>query len=281
MQLIKPSEISSKIMTLIEESESKVIFVSPYVKISKWYKLKNKIENSQKKNIQIEFYIREDKENILSITEVEKLGIVPILVPNLHSKLYMNENYAIITSMNLLLSSEINSLEIGYVTETIDEYNDVLEYYQKHLSVYKTRKENCEVNLVHWLDLIVDELDKKCKELYIDTDEGGITIKTGINTYRVFFYTDHNKNILRISGILSGKQYDALSTCTNNLEKEIGLKIITQRGAKGYYDLIWGESIESYSNSSIHNIKNDEARRVSNEVKKFILTIDAKKTEIW
>ncbi len=33
--------------------------------------------------------------------------------------------------MNLLLSSEINSLGIGYATETWTEYNDLLRFYRK------------------------------------------------------------------------------------------------------------------------------------------------------
>ena len=269
---------------MIEDCESKLILVSPYVKISKWYKLKKKIEEAKNKNISIEFYIREDNENKQSMIEVNEIGIEPILVPDLHCKLYLNECYAIITSMNLLLSSEINSLEIGYITETKEEQNDVLKYYNKYLLLYKNensaKKENTN-NIQHWLDLIVKEMDEKCKRLQIDTDESGITIKTGINTYNMFLWNNNKNNILRINGILSGKQYDVLSKQVDELEKEIGLKIITQNGTKGHYDLIWGESKKSYSVISIHDVANEEAKRISDEVKKFILIIDKKKNEIY
>jgi len=284
MQLINPSEISSKIMTMIEDCESKLILVSPYVKISKWYKLKKKFEEAINKNISIEFYIRDDSENKQSMIEVNEFGIEPILVPNLHCKLYLNENYAIITSMNLLLSSEINSLEIGYITETKEEYNDVLKYYNKYLSIYKkgnSKKNENTKNIKHWLDLIVTEMDEKCKKLYIDTDESGITINTGINTYNMFLWNNNKSNILRINGILSGKQYDILSKQVDALEKEIGLKIITQNGTKGHYDLIWGESKKAYTVNSIHDAVDEEAKRISDEVKNFILTIDKKKKEIY
>ena len=86
MKLIRPSEISAKILTLLEESDEWVILVSPYMKI-----------------------------------------------PHLHSKLYMNEKSGIVTSMNCLLSSEINSLEIGYSTETPQEYKELLHYYQRYI----------------------------------------------------------------------------------------------------------------------------------------------------
>ncbi len=44
MKFIKPPELSSKIMTLLDESDTFVILVSPYVKISRWYKLLKKLE---------------------------------------------------------------------------------------------------------------------------------------------------------------------------------------------------------------------------------------------
>ena len=39
MKLIKPSEISSSILTLLDESDERVIIVSLYMKVSKWLNL--------------------------------------------------------------------------------------------------------------------------------------------------------------------------------------------------------------------------------------------------
>jgi len=44
-------------MTLIEESDEFVVIVSPYVKISKWYKLVKKFEKLNTKNIPVIFVI--------------------------------------------------------------------------------------------------------------------------------------------------------------------------------------------------------------------------------
>jgi hypothetical protein len=51
MQLIKLSEISSKIMSLIDEAERRFIAVSPYVKISKWDKMKKKLSSLAQRGI--------------------------------------------------------------------------------------------------------------------------------------------------------------------------------------------------------------------------------------
>ena len=54
-------------------------------------------------------------------------------IPGLHCKFYFNERCGILTSMNLLLSSELNSLEIGYATENWREYNDLSDFYYRYI----------------------------------------------------------------------------------------------------------------------------------------------------
>ncbi len=51
MKLIKPSEISARILTLLEESDERVIIVSTYMKISKWYKFMNKVNGLKTRRI--------------------------------------------------------------------------------------------------------------------------------------------------------------------------------------------------------------------------------------
>lgn len=46
MKLIKPAEISSKIMTLIEEADESLIIVSPYNDLEKWDKINKRFESA-------------------------------------------------------------------------------------------------------------------------------------------------------------------------------------------------------------------------------------------
>ncbi len=133
MELIKPYEISSRILTLLEESEKRVIIVSPYVKISKWYKFIHRINALKSRRIPILLYVRDDPENIATYRDLDQLELKYQKIPHLHSKLYLNEKWGIVTSMNLLLSSEINSLEIGHVTENRKEYNDLMDYFHSYI----------------------------------------------------------------------------------------------------------------------------------------------------
>lgn len=63
MKLIKPSEISARILTMLDESDERVIFVSPYMKIAKWYKLTNKLNELKSRRILLEIYVRDDPDN--------------------------------------------------------------------------------------------------------------------------------------------------------------------------------------------------------------------------
>jgi len=134
MEIIKPAEISAKIMTLIDEAEREIIIVSPYNKISGWTKLINRIKKAQEKGIQIRYYSRKNGVKSDNSEEVfNNLGIEPILIDDLHAKIYLNEESAIITSMNLHYTSDQKSIDIGCKTQTNDEYDQVLAIVKKHI----------------------------------------------------------------------------------------------------------------------------------------------------
>jgi hypothetical protein len=116
MQIIKPRQISGEIMTLIEEADSKMIFISPYYDITKWVKLNNALKVLQHKKIDVEFYVR--KGDNKSISEIRAINYEPICIPRLHTKLYLNESIAIVSSMNLHASSDEHSLDIALKTES-------------------------------------------------------------------------------------------------------------------------------------------------------------------
>jgi hypothetical protein len=136
MELIKPSEISGRIMTLIEEADEKLVLVSPYYNISKWDKLLHRLTELKRKNISVEIYVREHEAQ--SIQEILKQGFKYSAIPNLHTKLYFNEKQAIVSSMNLNQSSDTNSLDIGLVNETTEEYEMLVNYYERYIRKYNT-----------------------------------------------------------------------------------------------------------------------------------------------
>jgi len=190
MKLIKPSEISARILTLLDESDERIIIVSPYMKISKWYKFVQKFNELKTRRILTDIYVRDDPDNTATYRDLDQLALEYKKIPHLHSKLYLNERYGIVTSMNLLLSSEINSLEIGYATETWSEYNDLLRYYHRYIHIGEP--DHCDTiagqsaaDLKEIMHTIKEELKKTGKNSWPWLTDNTLHISTGRSNYCV------------------------------------------------------------------------------------------------
>lgn len=195
MKLIKPSQISGEILTLFEEADEKMIIVSPYCKIQKWYKLLNKLKSLKERKIDIEFYVRAGE--LATIEEIEQVGIEPICIKNLHCKMYLNEKEAIVSSMNLLLSSETNSLEIAYKTTTQEEYSELVDFYNRYIK----QKEKEKKQILHDKNYLIDSISDSFEQIRISENENGLVLKTRRNTYSCFIWNKgkKNQNLLRIN----------------------------------------------------------------------------------
>jgi hypothetical protein len=270
MQLIKPSEISGKIMTLIAEADEKVILISPYFKISKWYKLLNRLEALRQKNIAVEIYVRENE--FESIEEVLHIGFHPISIPNLHTKLYLNEKDAIVSSMNLLLSSDTNSLDIALRTQNKQEYDELFGYYTRYIknSVAKNPSFSSRENFN-----LREELDKALfetlgREAKLNEFENKLQINTA-NKYEVFI-GNGKTNDLRISCILSSKEFDYASK-NKGIFQSSKMEIELSEGRKGYHDMIWG-TMKRFKSYTINDLEPSEEKTIVDAIVKFIAGIE-------
>jgi hypothetical protein len=276
MQLIKPSQISGEIMTLIEEADEKVILISPYFKISKWYKLLNRLEAVKQKNIEVEIYVRENE--FESIEEVLHIGFQPITIPNLHTKLYLNEKDAIVSSMNLLLSSDTNSLDIALRTQNKQEYDDLFGYYTRYIKNSSAKNPSFSSSgNYNWRD----ELDKALfealgREAYLNEFENKLQINTA-NKYEVFIANGKGNN-LRISGILSSKEFEYASK-NKGIFQSSKMEIELTEGRKGYYDMIWG-TMKGFKSYTINELETDDEKIIVDIIVKFIAGIEQLKKRV-
>jgi len=129
MKIIPYLEISSKIMTLINDAEKELFIVSPFISIEKWGKMKNCLTRARDRNIKIWFYVRKNTNQDLRF--LYEIGINPIFIENLHAKLYVNEEYGIVTSQNLYEYSDSYSIDIGHQTENTKERAELIDFIDK------------------------------------------------------------------------------------------------------------------------------------------------------
>jgi hypothetical protein len=281
MQLIKPSEISGRILTLLDESDEKVILVSPYVKISKWYKLLNKINKLKDSRIPIEIYVRDDPDNTATFRDLDQLGLRYKKIPNLHSKLYLNERYGIVTSMNLLLTSEINSLEIGYSTETWTEYNDLLAFFHRYIhageSVYiETISGQSAANLDEFMDNMRKELKNITKISWLWFEENVLHLNTGRNNYWISV-NDGSLRIsarLRIASVIDQKENHRFPLITKKIEDLSAMRVFLgpESSADKESGILQLSSLarKSLKSESLNGILEAESAYLVNSIVRFI-----------
>lgn len=283
MKYIKPSEISSKIMSLIEESDEYVFLVTPYVKISKWYKLIKKIDSLKSRKVPFQFFIRKDDNNLNSAYELDNLNYTYSEIPDLHAKLYLNEKSAIITSMNLLLSSEINSIEIGYMTETKEELDELVDFCRRHLSVnfesfilaYNSDAPvSSQDNENHWINIVLEFLEKNLKkEINATIYDTAITFDSGKYNYDCYIW-NQKSNVLRLSVNLTNKAYTRLKNNTEYLEKLLGSKIEHYPGSFNHSNKIYVNIFEDIRSENISHLIQHENPIVTKQLSEVIYNLD-------
>ena len=136
-KFLNTTGVSYHLEELIKGTKDRLILISPYLQFTERIKEHLSNLNIQKRDIRIVY-----RENKLQLEEnnwlENQIGIRTSLCKNLHAKCYINENEAIITSMNLYEFSQQNNNEMGIwlsKTQDADLYNATLEEVQRLLTI--------------------------------------------------------------------------------------------------------------------------------------------------
>jgi phosphatidylserine/phosphatidylglycerophosphate/cardiolipin synthase-like enzyme len=100
---------------LIESARESIIFVTPYIDL--WENLKRALREAVERGINVTFFVRVDQhtrepEDVQWLQD-NKIKVHP--VQNLHAKIYLNERTVLISSMNILRSSIMDSKEFAMI----------------------------------------------------------------------------------------------------------------------------------------------------------------------
>jgi hypothetical protein len=137
-EILTTPQITSKIIDIIEKAEEYCFVVSPY--FDPWIQSKISFEYASNKKKKIIFFFRHNqkKEDIDSIKEFhDKSHFDIVFINNLHAKIYVNENEALITSMNLTDYAQANNHEIGVLIKNKKKLNEIKDIIDK---IFRTGK---------------------------------------------------------------------------------------------------------------------------------------------
>lgn len=112
--------VSYHLQQLINQSHDTLILISPYLKINE--RLRQSLDDKDRLKIDIRVVYGKNELQPDQINWLKSLKSVRTsFCENLHAKCYLNENEAIVTSMNLYEFSQVNNQEMGiYVTKSDD-----------------------------------------------------------------------------------------------------------------------------------------------------------------
>jgi phosphatidylserine/phosphatidylglycerophosphate/cardiolipin synthase-like enzyme len=150
-KFLETQAISNELMKLIKDAKDKIILVSPYLKVNSQIqeRLKTKSKIGTLSEIVIIYGKSELKKSELEwIKEIEDLKVIE--KNNLHAKCYINEEKAIVCSMNLHDYSQQNNIEMGIlITKKDDEeaYHALIEEIN-NIKVNGIRKKFDSLNIV-------------------------------------------------------------------------------------------------------------------------------------
>lgn len=140
MEFLTTKGIAASIEKIIRTARERIVIISPYIKVDKTYI--ERLHEADRNNIQI--YIVFGKKDMADF-EKDKFqnfrNLKIYFLENLHAKCYMNENSALITSMNLYGYSEENNREMGLFINRSDNYNLYDDMKGECLSIINSAKQ--------------------------------------------------------------------------------------------------------------------------------------------
>ena len=158
VEFLDTNATSSEISKMISQSKEKLYLVSPYLQMSD--KIKILIQQTEKASpkIDIKVLYRSEKDNKINDQDmdflIKQLNNANIYsLDNLHAKCYLNEDKAIIASMNLYQHSQENNWEMGI---RIDKSTDpvIYEDVNRHVSLLINVGKRYEKKLINFSNII-------------------------------------------------------------------------------------------------------------------------------
>jgi phosphatidylserine/phosphatidylglycerophosphate/cardiolipin synthase-like enzyme len=170
--------VSYHLQQLIKRANEKLVLISPYLKIND--RIKQELEDKNRLKIDIRVIYGKNELQLEENNWLKSMtSIRSSFCKDLHAKCYLNENEAIITSMNLYEFSQVNNNEMGiYIEKNNDPelYKDIFEEVQRLIRI------SSEIIIsVEKAPAKDKQLEKnETKEKKTDNKKSGFCIRTGV-----------------------------------------------------------------------------------------------------
>jgi phosphatidylserine/phosphatidylglycerophosphate/cardiolipin synthase-like enzyme len=123
-------EVVDYIVKLVQNAKEKLIIITPYLNLNA--RMRGALNEAKSNGAKITVYYRlEERSKKKNDADIrfftENIGAEMVYIERLHSKLYLNETSAVMSSMNMVAGSQDDSQEIGIFTiddRLLSQFND-------------------------------------------------------------------------------------------------------------------------------------------------------------
>lgn len=124
VSVIDKYTIVQHVSKLLSTAEGRVYIICPYIRLPEFLTLDLDLNNPKYKDLQVNVIVGKQKMDTETYDYFSRKKNVHIyFCKDLHSKIYLNDNYGVIGSMNLYRYSINNNIETGvYFTKDEDVY---------------------------------------------------------------------------------------------------------------------------------------------------------------
>lgn len=132
--LILPSnKIISVLFDIIHGATDELVLVSPYVHLTYWQKMATAIRSARDRGVRIDFFTRYESTRLVNKEQVEAMGLVPHLIPNLRATFYYSATCGLLTSLNLVSDANSDAIESGCQLESSQEIDGLRRIVKQRL----------------------------------------------------------------------------------------------------------------------------------------------------
>lgn len=161
MEVLSDTDISSEVIKLIASANNFLFLVSPY--LDPWPRLSSEIKRAAiRPNMKVTLLLRGGGDRAKQeekAAEFKAVGVQVLYLEWLHAKVYISESQALLTSMNLLKSSQQNSWEMAIRAERERDTAVYMEIVKKSAELVKRALEDVKVVARVSADAEIEELE--------------------------------------------------------------------------------------------------------------------------
>ena len=284
MKILQAHLISGEILDVIYEAREYLVIVSPYVNFNYWGQIKSALVNAKNRCVKIEFFVRSEADNFVSWEEVEQIGITPRLIKNLHAKFYFNEKQGVISSMNLLSSSNSNSIEIGCKLENRTELDELERFVKDYLVANEIKEKPTQEDLYlskEKFNVVLEDYirNNANTDASVYFQKGQLIIRAFSNQF--FLNIDKVKNSFNLVAIISQNEADSFQRFKfHNLVTD-AFKLELVPAKEEYYNVIEASFKKRLSTIHLDKLQITEKKSLISAICNFLMEVDKFKKFVY